>query len=124
MTLVTETSFFRRALVAAGAVFSGLAIALSAYASHAADGAAKTSLFVAAALALAHGIALCALVPQALRRLGLIALAGLLLGTLLFSGGIVFRHFAGYSLGLTPFGGGLMIVSWLVYAVDALKRDY
>ena len=123
MTLATETSLFRRALVAAGAVLSGLAVALSAYASHSADGTARTSLYVASALGLAHGIALCALVPQTLRRLGLIALAGLMLGTLLFGGGIVFLHFAGFSLRLTPAGGSLMILSWLLYAVDAMKRS-
>jgi len=123
MTLIHKVSSFQRALVAMGAVLAGLAVALSAYASHAADGAERTSLFVAAALALAHGITLCALVPQTVRRLGVVALCGLLLGTLLFSGGIVFRHFAGFSLGLTPSGGSLMILSWLLYAVDALKRS-
>lgn len=123
MSLNREVPLFRRSLIATGALLAGLAVALSAYASHAADGAERTSLYVAAALALAHGIAMCALVPQAVRRLGTAALSGLLLGTLLFSGGIVFRHFAGFSLGLTPAGGSLMILSWLLYAIDALKRS-
>ncbi|GAB3388608.1 hypothetical protein GCM10027432_25100 [Lysobacter fragariae] len=105
-----------------GALLAGSSVALSAYAAHAAHDAAQASLYVAAALGLAHGIALCALAPQASRRLAIVALGGLLLGTLLFSGGIVFRHFAGFSLGLTPSGGGLMILSWLVYAADALRR--
>lgn len=109
-------------LVAAGALLAGLAVALSAYTSHVVADDGKTSMYVAAALALAHGIALCALVPQAPRRLGFTALWGLLLGTLLFSGGIVFLHLADFSLGLTPYGGSLMILSWLAYSVDALRR--
>jgi uncharacterized membrane protein YgdD (TMEM256/DUF423 family) len=111
-----------RLLTAAGAVLAASAVALSAYAAHAAQGDARASLYTAAILAFGHGIALAALAPRAFTRIGVVALATLLLGTLLFSGSLVYRHVFGISLGLAPFGGSLMILSWLLYAADALRR--
>jgi uncharacterized membrane protein YgdD (TMEM256/DUF423 family) len=46
----------------------------------------------------------------------------LLLGTLLFSGSLALAVFAGMSTQFAPVGGGLMIVAWLLYAVDAVRR--
>ncbi len=111
-----------RMLAACGAVLAAGAVALSAYAAHATDGAARAGLESAALFAFGHGIAVAAIAPHARRRLALIALAGLLLGTLLFSGAIVLSRLAGLSLGSAPFGGALMMVAWLAFAIDALRR--
>lgn len=111
-----------RWLAAAGALLAAAAVALSAYAAHAAQGEAQARLFTAAVFAFGHGIALAALAPVARRRLAAIALAGLLLGTLLFCGGVVVRQTLGVSLGVAPLGGGLLVLSWLLYAAAALRR--
>ncbi|HJW44862.1 MAG TPA: DUF423 domain-containing protein [Lysobacter sp.] len=110
-----------RLLAAAGALLAAAAVALAAYAAHGAQGEVQTQLYTAAILAFGHGIALTALSPQATRRLTLFALAALLAGTVLFSGSLVIRHVFGVSLGLAPLGGSAMILSWLLYAVDALR---
>ncbi|HEV8694705.1 MAG TPA: DUF423 domain-containing protein [Lysobacter sp.] len=122
MSRLPELPARLRLLTAAGAVLAAAAVALSAYAAHATQGDARAPLYTAAILAFGHGIALTALAPRAATRIGTIALAMLLLGTLLFSGSLVYRHVFGVSLGLAPFGGSLMIVSWLLYAVDAMRR--
>ena len=111
-----------RALAAAGAVLAALAVALSAYAAHVADPAAQSRLQMAAVFAFGHGVALAALAPRARRRLGQCALAGLLLGVLMFAGGLAMAYFAGTSTRLLPYGGSLMILAWLVYAADAVRR--
>lgn len=111
-----------RALVAIGAVFAASAVALAAYASHGADGEARMRLQTAAAFALAHGIALAALAPHCARRLGLLALIALAIGTLLFSGSLAGAHFFGWPTRLAPAGGSAMIVGWLLYAIDAWRR--
>ena len=122
MPLTPEVSAPRRLLVASGALLAAIAVALSAYAAHGVQGTAQTPLYTAAIFAFGHGIALASLVPRASRRLAVIALAMLLLGTVVFSGSLIYRHVVGASLGLAPFGGSLMILSWLLYAADALRR--
>ena len=109
-----------RALIAGGAVLAATGIALSAYAAHGGEG--RASLQMAALFAFGHGIALAALAPSAMRALARSALAMLLLGVLLFSGSLTAAHFHGMPTTLAPFGGGLMILGWLVFAADALRR--
>ncbi len=111
-----------RALVATGAVLAAMAVALSAYAAHAVEGVAQQRLDSAAFFAFGHGIALAALSRQTPGRLGSVALALLLLGTLLFSGSLVAAVFFGAPTGLAPIGGSLMILSWLLYAASVLRR--
>lgn len=108
-------------LSAAGAVLAACAVALSAYAAHAATGAGRERLFLAAMFAFGHGIALASLGTDVPRRLGRIALAGLLVGTLLFAGSLASAALSGTPTTLAPFGGGLMIVGWLAFAVDRLR---
>lgn len=110
-----------RLLAASGAMLAAVAVALSAYAAHATQAAARAPLYTAAAFALAHGIALAALAPRAATRLATLALATLLAGTLLFSGSLVARHLLGLPAGAAPLGGGLMILAWLGHAADALR---
>ena len=110
-----------RWLGAAGAVLAAASVALSAYASHGASGAGQAALHVAAAVVFGHGVALAALSRLAGRRLAVVSLCGLLLGTLLFAGGIAVAHFAGVPARTAPFGGTLLIVAWLAWAADALR---
>jgi uncharacterized membrane protein YgdD (TMEM256/DUF423 family) len=126
--MIDSTSATRPATTAprwfafAGAILAAASVALSAYASHVASGAGQASLQAAAAMAFGHGIALAALAHLARRRLASIALAAMLLGTLLFSGGLVVAHFAGVAAHTAPFGGSLLIAAWLAWSLDALRR--
>ncbi|MFC3816013.1 DUF423 domain-containing protein [Lysobacter sp. GCM10012299] len=110
-----------RLLTASGAVLAAVAVALSAYAAHAVDAGAQHRLYSAALFAFGHGIALAALAPHLRRNLARVALAALLLGTLLFSGSLAAAVLMGTSTALAPFGGTLMILAWLLYAADALR---
>lgn len=111
-----------RGLVAAGALLAACAVALSAYASHATTGDDRSTLQVAAVFAFGHGVALAALASAAQRRLGHLALSGLLLGTVLFSGALALSRLADMNAGTAPFGGTILIASWVLYALDALRK--
>ncbi|RDZ27819.1 DUF423 domain-containing protein [Lysobacter silvisoli] len=122
MTPLSPNPPAARALAVAGAILAAAAVALSAYAAHVADALAQSRLQTAAVFAFGHGVALAALAPQAARRLARVALIGLLLGVLLFSGGLASAHFFATSTRLLPYGGSLMILSWLLYAAAAARR--
>jgi uncharacterized membrane protein YgdD (TMEM256/DUF423 family) len=111
-------------LVAAGLLgLSG--VALAAAASHGAD---PRLLGGASSMCLAHAPALLALGGFAHPlRLGLAAAAAMAVGTFVFSGDLVLRHFAGHGLFpmSAPAGGMLMMLGWALVAVGALlpRRD-
>lgn len=107
---------------ACGALACAIAVALAAYAAHGATDVAQPRLAQAAVFLFAHGLTLVALAPQAVRRLARIALAMLLLGVVLFSGSLALAVFFDTSTALAPFGGMLLMLGWLVYAADALRR--
>ncbi|KAF1701769.1 DUF423 domain-containing protein [Pseudoxanthomonas kaohsiungensis] len=110
-------------LAAAGAVLAALAVGLSAYAAHGvADAHARGNLQLASLYAFGHGIALAALAPAAARRVPLLALAGLLAGTLLFAGSLAFAALLGWPTRLAPLGGTVLMASWLLYAVGVARR--
>lgn len=116
-----------RWLAANGALFAAAAVALSAYAAHAAEGTAQSRLQTAAIMAFGHGLALALLAPARLtgdRRLLLcrLALCALYLGVLLFSGSIVFNVLAQWPTTLAPLGGMLLIGGWLALAIDFARR--
>ena len=111
----------QRWLACGGALLAGAAVALSAYAAHATAGAGQDNLYTAAAMAFGHGVALAALSRPPRRRLAVLALAMMLLGTLLFCGGLVIAEVAGVHARTAPFGGVLLIVAWLAHAIDALR---
>jgi uncharacterized membrane protein YgdD (TMEM256/DUF423 family) len=117
-----RASRWLRILAASGALLAAMAVALAAYASHAAEGEARMRLLNAAAFALAHGIALAALASRGASRIETIALTGLLLGSLLFSGSLLGAYAFGWPTTLAPLGGSTMIASWLLYAFAALRR--
>ncbi|MBP6626321.1 MAG: DUF423 domain-containing protein [Arenimonas sp.] len=111
-----------RGLAACGALACGASIALAAYASHGLDGDAARRAALAAALAFGHGLALLVLAPVARRRLGLWALAALLSGLCLFSGALLGSVFFATSTALAPAGGVLLMLGWLMLAVDSLRH--
>ena len=110
-------------LAAAGAVLAALSIALSAYAAHGiADAHARGNLQTASLYAFGHGVALAVLAPAASGRLRVLALAGLLLGTLLFAGSLAGGALLGWPTRLAPLGGTVLMASWLLYAVGVARR--
>jgi uncharacterized membrane protein YgdD (TMEM256/DUF423 family) len=109
-------------------LFGAAGIALAAAGAHAApnaglDSAAKMLLFHA--LAILAAIALL-LQGMLVRQLALIALSAWILGTILFSGDIALRAFAGQRLFpmAAPTGGIVLILAWLVLAAAALARAF
>ena len=111
----------RRALAALGAVLAAASVALFAYAAHSAEPQVQASLHSAALFAFGHGIALATLASGAGRRLAMVALCMLLLGTVLFSGSLASAHAFGTPTSLAPLGGSLMILAWLLWAADRLR---
>lgn len=108
---------------AAGGLVAALAVALAAYAAHAATPVAQSRLYLAAAFAFGHGLALAVLAPAARRRMARLALWMLGIGVLLFAGSLVANVLAGAPTLLAPAGGMLMIGGWLLHAADALRHD-
>lgn len=111
-----------RVLACVGALMAGLSVALAAYAAHAVGAAAQGSLQSAAWFAFGHGIALAALAPRAVRMTGLTGLLAVALGTVLFSGSLLGAYAFAMPTSAAPFGGGLMMLGWLLWAVDSLRR--
>lgn len=109
-------------LAACGALLAGLAVALAAYAGHGVEGEARAALQTAAVFAFGHGVALAALARGERGGLARSGLFALLTGTLLFSGALVSRHLLGGPSMFAPWGGGLTMFGWLVYALAALRR--
>lgn len=112
---------YRRYLAAIGSLLAGLAVALSAYAAHAAEPSVQGRLLQAAVFAFAHGLALTALAPLAQRPTALLALAMLLGGVFLFCGSLLAAALLELSPMLAPFGGALLIAGWLLHAYDRLR---
>ena len=112
----------QRLLGASGALLAAAAVALAAYASHAAAPGSAGRLGLAAAFAFGHGLALAVLAPRASGRLALLPPWLLLAGVLLFAGSLAGAHFAGLPTRLAPLGGSLMILGWLAQAAVAARR--
>ena len=110
-------------LAFSGAVLAALAVALGAYASHGAtDTQAQANLQTASLYAFGHGIALAALAAGTARSLGKAGLYLLLIGTLLFSGSLALGALAQLSTKLAPMGGICLILGWLLWALDSIRR--
>lgn len=110
-------------LALTGGLLAAAAIGLSAYAAHGiGDASQQSSLQTAALYAFGHGIALATLAPGTTRNLGRFALYLLLLGTLLFCGSLALGVLAGISTRMAPAGGIMLMVGWLVWALDAVRR--
>lgn len=111
-----------RLFAAFGAVACGLAVALGAYASHGLEGEAAGRAGLAALFAFGHGLALQLLLRETSGRLRVLAAGAMLAGLLLFAGSLCGAVFLGWPTRLAPAGGLLLIVSWLMIAVDSLRR--
>lgn len=110
-------------LACAGGLLAAAAIGLSAYASHGvAEPLAQSHLQTSALYAFGHGLALAALGRRSERLLARVALALLLLGTLLFSGSLAGNALAQWPTRLAPVGGTTLMLGWVLYALDALRR--
>lgn len=111
---------FRRTLPFIAGLMGVAGIASAAAASHGAD---PRLLGGASAMCMAHAPALIALFA-AWDHIRLAATSALLLaiGTALFAGDLVMRHFSGHGLFpmSAPTGGMLMMLGWLVLAAGAL----
>ncbi|MET0814923.1 MAG: DUF423 domain-containing protein [Pseudoxanthomonas sp.] len=100
-----------------------VAVALGAYASHGvADAHAQSNLQTAALYAFGHGVALAALAAGTSRTLGRLALYVLLIGTLLFSGSLALGAIVQVSTKLAPVGGIGLILGWVLWGLDAIRR--
>ena len=103
----------------------GLAgVALGAYAAHGiADPRAAAAVGEAALYLLIHAAALAGLGPGA-GLLGRLGRWGLLVGVILFAGGITLGHLGPWppALHLAPVGGTLLMLGWLLLAVTAIGR--
>jgi uncharacterized membrane protein YgdD (TMEM256/DUF423 family) len=111
-----------RLFAAAGALLCGIAVALGALASHLATPEARPRLALAAAFAFGHGLAMLLLRSRD-GGLALVARSTLLAGVLLFAGSLVFAAFSGGRAMLAPFGGSLLMLGWLLAAIDFLRKD-
>jgi uncharacterized membrane protein YgdD (TMEM256/DUF423 family) len=117
-------------LIALAGVMGAAGVVLLAAAAHAAPGAGLDS---AGQMLLFHAAAVIAVVAALqtgllFRPIALAAAIGLVAGTVLFSGDIALRVFAGHRLFpmAAPTGGVVLIASWLgvaVAAVIALTRS-
>lgn len=111
-------------LIVLAGLMGAAGVVLAAASAHAAQGAGLDS---AGHMLLFHAAAVLggtAVIHQGLiwRPLGIVAVAGLILGAALFSGDLALRAFAGQRLFpmAAPTGGVVLIASWLVLAAAAL----
>ena len=112
----------RRAVSAFAALSCGLAVALGAYAAHAASAQDRQRLALAAAFAFGHGLALLALRA----REGLLASltrACFLAGVALFCGSLASAALLATSTRLAPTGGTLLMLGWLLASIELLRKD-
>lgn len=106
-----------------GGLLAATAVGLSAYASHGiADPLAQSHVTTAALYAFGHGVALGVLGPTQQNSVGKLALYVLLIGTLLFSGSLVAGALWKLSTQLAPVGGTALMLGWLAYGLNALRR--
>lgn len=109
-------------LAPVAALACAASVALGAYASHAALPGQARQLALAAAFGFAHGLALIVLRDRRSLPGGLARLA-LFLGLLGFSGGLCVAAFGGGRAVTAPFGGSLLILGWLLLAVDLWRNE-
>ncbi len=103
-------------------LFCAIGVALGAYASHATAGPlARERLGLAALFAFGHGLGLIALAARA-SVLARIARLLLVLGVVLFSGSLAGAAMFGLPTVAAPFGGSLLILGWLVLAIDCWRQ--
>jgi uncharacterized membrane protein YgdD (TMEM256/DUF423 family) len=98
-----------------------ISVALGAYASHVAMAQDRQRLALSALFAFAHGLALIVVAS----RSSMLAAAGRLcfmVGIVLFSGSLAAAAFFSTGTMAAPFGGSLLILGWLLLALDFWRR--
>ena len=103
-----------------GALACGIAVALGAYASHAAQAQDARRLAIAAAFAFAHGLALLIIHTRA-SRLANASMLCFAIGVVLFSGSLALAVFFGVPTALAPFGGSLLMLGWGILAFEFIR---
>lgn len=111
----------RRGLSTFAAGVCGLSVAIGAYASHVAVAQARERLALAALFAFGHGLALLVLAPRDTRLSGAVKLA-FVAGIALFSGSLAAAALFSTPTAAAPFGGSLLILGWLLAAIDYGRR--
>jgi uncharacterized membrane protein YgdD (TMEM256/DUF423 family) len=120
--VVNPASAGARTLAALGAIYCASAVALGAYAAHAAPAAARDRIDTAVLFLFLHGLALVALLPQLHGPLRLALAAALAAGTALFAGSVAAAALFGLPSMLAPVGGMLLIGGWAGMAVALLQK--
>ncbi len=125
-----------RLWIAAGALWAALGVVLGAFGAHALQAALEQRGQLAnwetgARYQLVHALALVAYglfreraLPEAARRKDLPAWC-FLVGSLFFSGsiyGLCFGAAKSALVPLTPLGGALLILGWILFAIEAVRR--
>lgn len=110
----------RRLPAVVGALACAFSVALGAYASHAAAGQSRERLAIAALFAFGHGLALLA-TDSRRSALATASKACFMGGIVLFSGSLACAALLYTTTRAAPFGGTLMIVGWLLLAIDCWK---
>lgn len=112
---MADTAVAGRVLLVAAGICGALGVATAARASHTAD----DNLGIAANFLLLHAPVLIGLSLMAVNRVAIGAGLVLILGLLLFAGDLAARSLLGAPLFplAAPFGGGALIVGWLLVAV-------
>jgi uncharacterized membrane protein YgdD (TMEM256/DUF423 family) len=112
-----------------GGLFGAAAVAMAAVAAHGLGGLSSTGLAAVEAavqMQIWHSIALIALGAW-LPRGGVLSRGaglGFIVGTALFCAGVYGHELASLPVGpLAPIGGTILILSWLLLAGSALRRD-
>lgn len=105
-----------------GALLAAAGVALGAWAAHGLDAVAAGHASTASLHAMLHGIGLVALGLAARSRLQRAAATLIAVGAGVFCGSLAMSALAATTTAAAPFGGGLLILGWLLAAV-ALLRD-
>lgn len=115
---------FERVAAALAALQCAAAVALGAYAAHAASIEAAGRLERASLYLFLHGIAVIGLSGRRPPTLPVRLVCLLLLaGSLLFGGSLTGAALFGLSTALAPWGGMMMIAGWLLAAYAVLRRS-
>lgn len=114
-------SLVPRLLGGIGGLACAAAVALGAYAAHAADGRAQAWLQTASLYLFLHGLALLVLPVLRVSRLARAGQGLMLAGMLLFCGSLIGAALFGWSTRLAPYGGMGLILAWVLTALDTLK---
>jgi uncharacterized membrane protein YgdD (TMEM256/DUF423 family) len=111
----------------AAGIFGASGVALAAVAAHAGGLDARHAALLRAGVEMEmwHALALLGaahLAPSS--RRGRLAVGGFVAGTVLFAGGVDLAAFGlGAAARAAPFGGTVLIASWLLLAATAFRRD-